>query len=357
MARKKTPEHYYNECKERGYDLPIEDYINNKTKIKHKCSKGHIYKQLPTNHLKGKGCPICKGSFKKTSEQYYNECKEKGYDLPIEDYRGASVKIKHKCSKGHIYEQTPNSHLSGYGCPKCNGTYSYTPEEYYNLCKEKHLDLPIEDYINNKTKIKHKCSRGHIYKQTPSNHLKGHLCFKCSIDSNTLKRTFTTQEYYNKCKEEGFDLPIENYVNNKTKIKHKCSKGHVYTQAPDMHTGTKTQGCPICNESHGEKFIRNYLDKNSIKYESQKTFKDLKDRAYLSYDFYLPDYNILIEYQGIQHYESVKFNGKDATNLDKQKLHDNLKRTYAKDNGYRLLELKYILNTQELVDNFLKRRL
>ncbi|HJD72315.1 MAG TPA: hypothetical protein K8V13_11935, partial [Enterobacter roggenkampii] len=111
----------------------------------------------------------------------------------------------------------------------------------------------------------------------------------------------------------------------------------------------------ICNESHGEKYIRNYLDNHSIKYIPQKKFKDLKDKTYLSYDFYLPEYNMLIEYQGIQHFESISFNGMDNSNLEKQQHHDNLKRKYAKDNGYKLLELKYTLDTQEKVNNYLNK--
>lgn len=50
---------------------------------------------------------------------YANECKEKGLDLPAEEYVNKCTKILHVCSKGHTYKQTPNNHLSGQGCPKC----------------------------------------------------------------------------------------------------------------------------------------------------------------------------------------------------------------------------------------------
>lgn len=289
MAKKKTSEEYYNECKEKGLDLPIEDYVNNSTKIKHKCKQGHIYKQRPADHLHGQGCPKCKGGVSYSSLDYYNECKSRGLDLPVEPYVNAKTKIKHICKQGHTYKQIPRNHLQGQGCPRCSKKHSYTPKEYCDLCELKGLDLPVEDYINTKTKIKHRCSKGHIYEQTPSKHLEG-------------------------------------------------------------------RGCFICNESHGEKYIRNYLNSNSIKYIPQKKFQDLKDKTYLSYDFYLPDYHILIEYQGIQHYTSSEYFGGDKQ-LEKQQEHDRIKRRYAKDNGYRLLELKYTLNTQELVDKYLNRRI
>ena len=350
MSRRKTPEEYLQECKDKGLDLPIEDYKGNKTKIKHKCSRGHIYEQTPSKHLNGQGCRICKGNILKTPEEYYKECKGKGLDLPIEKYVNAKTKIKHRCNKcGIIYEQLPYNHLHGQGCPYCSGVIKRTDSKYYyNECKSKGLDLPIEDYKGARIKIKHKCRYNHVYNQTPNSHLNGRGCPVCR---GTKKKTL--KEYYNECKERGYDLPIGNYMNAKTKIKHKCSRGHIYYQTPTNHL--QDYGCPICNESHGEKYIRTYLDKNNIKYIPQKKFRDLKDKTYLSYDFYLPDSNILIEYQGIQHYESVSFNGKDSTDIEKQQEHDNLKRKYAKENGYKLIEISYKINTQDKINTYLDR--
>ena len=182
-----------------------------------------------------------------------------------------------------------------------------TPKQYLKECEDKGLDLPIEDYQTNKIKIKHKCKNGHVYYQTPSHHLKGQSCPYCK---NT-KQKKTPKQYIQKCKDKGYDLPIEDYINNYTKIKHKCDKGHIYKQEPASHL--QNYGCPICNESHGEKYIRNYLDKYFIKYIPQKKFNDLKDKTYLSYDFYLPNNNILIEYQGKQHYSSIDYFGGKET--------------------------------------------
>lgn len=229
-----------------------------------------------------------------------------------------------------------------------------TTEEYIQECKERGLDLPVEEYKGAKIKIKHKCKDGHIYYQRPDSHLRREKCSKCnSIKMNMLRRK-TSEKYYQECKEKSLDLPIEDYINSSTKIKHKCSKGHIYEQTPSDHL--QKYGCPICNESHGERFIRNYLNKNNIKYITQKRFHDLKDKTYLSYDFYLPSYNTLIEYQGKQHYESIDYFGGEKQ-FNKQRLHDELKREYAKDNGYKLLELKYTLDTQDLIDKYLKRRI
>ena len=284
---------------------------------------------------------------RKTTEEYIQECKDKGYDLPIENYINSSTEIKHKCSKGHTYFQIPNNHLKGHGCPICYGNQKKTPESYLNGCKDKGINLPVENYINDSTKINHKCSKGHVYPQRPSDNLQGIGCPICS-----KKKKKTAEEYIQECKEKGLDLPIEDYITNKTKINHKCKQGHIYPQKPNHHL--KGIGCPVCNESHGEKFIRNYLDKNNIKYIPQKKFKDLKDKTYLSYDFYLPNCNTLIEYQGEQHYISKDYFGGDKQ-FKKQQLHDKLKREYAKENGYELIEISYKIDTQDKIDTYLDR--
>lgn len=296
---------------------------------------------------------------RKTPEEYIQECKDKGYDLPIEDYVNSSTKLTFKCKRGHTYKQYPCDHLRGHGCKYCaDDAMRYirrkTPEQYIKECKEKHVDLPIEDYKTKKIKIKFKCKKGHIYKQLPGSHLRGDGCTYCYHEKSAISLKKESNIYKEECKDRKIDPPINTYINNKTKINHKCSKGHIYPQTPADHL--QGYGCPICNESHGERFIRKYLDEHHIKYESQKKFNDLKDKTYLSYDFYLPKKKILIEYQGIQHYKGKEFFG-GKKQLEKQQLHDKLKKEYAKNNGYKLLELKYTLDTQELVDKYLSRRI
>ena len=296
---------------------------------------------------------------RKTNEEYIQECKQKGYDLPIESYVNARVKIKHKCNKcGNVYLQSPDSHLVGKGCPICGGTQRKTNEKYIEECKSKGYDLPIESYVTKNVKIKHKCNKcRNIYLQSPDSHLHGRGCPKCGVNRQHKALIKSTQQYIKECKQSDIDLPLESYVDSKTKIKHKCNNcGNIYLQAPKEHVGARKQGCPICSQSHGEKFIQNYLDKYNIPYIPQRKFNDLKDKALLSYDFHLPEQKVLIEYQGIQHFESVSF-GSNSTDLTNQKYHDKLKREYAKKNDYTLLEPTYKLDTQDKVNNYLDKHL
>ena len=60
----------------------------------------------------------------------------------------------------------------------------------------------------------------------------------------------------------------------------------------------------------------------------------------LSYDFYLPQCNVLVECQGIQHYEPIEYFGGEEQFAIQQE-HDKRKREYAEKNGYKLLEIWY----------------
>ena len=232
-----------------------------------------------------------------------------------------------------------------------------TNEEYVKECKQKGYDLPVEEYKGSRVKIKHKCLKcNYIYEQRPYDHLGGHSCPKCGLKKKAKNNTKSMEQYILECRDLGLDLPIEPYISAKTPIKHKCKKGHIYKQSPYYRLHYYS-GCPYCKQSHGEKYIQNYLDKYNITYISQKRFKDLKDKKSLSYDFYLPKQKVLIEYQGIQHFVAC---GKGIFSRDyffTQQYHDKLKREYAINNGYTLLEPTYKLDTQEKVNNYLDSHL
>ena len=118
-------------------------------------------------------------------------------------------------------------------------------------------------------------------------------------------------------------------------------------------------GCPYLTIYKGEEYIKQYLEKNNISFNVQQRFSDLRGTGdgQLSYDFSIPDEKyvyILIEYNGIQHYESVEYWGGKAA-LKKQKEHDKRKRDYAKKHGYKLITIKYTYDTYESVEEYLDK--
>ncbi|HCW2676195.1 hypothetical protein VXC74_13810 [Clostridioides difficile] len=150
----------------------------------------------------------------------------------------------------------------------------------------------------------------------------------------------------------------KNYIgnkDNKEKIWIKCTENNNHASYQTMsYSFIKGSRCPICSESKGEKRIRNYFNNKSIEYHMQQEFDGLfglGDRN-LSYDFYLPNYKLLIEYQGEFHDGTITGSYKEYFNLEKQQEHDRRKREYAKNNGYKLLEIWYwdFDNIEEILD-------
>lgn len=270
------------------------------------------------------------------------------------------IKARKKCIftcpvHGDFY-QYPDNLLHGHGCPKCGiekraSKRRSSKEEFIkkaNLIHNNKYDYNSIDYKNALTKVKIYCKHCKKYfYQTPNKHLSGRGCPYCKNERSAKSNTFTTEQFIEKARlihGDKYDYSLTNYINIRTKVKIICPIHGVFEQIPDVHLSGC--GCQKCNSSIGEEKIRNCLEDKNIKYICQKKFNDLKDKNKLSYDFYLKDYNLLIEYNGIQHYEPREYFG-GHKNFLIQKHHDWLKRKYARDNNINLLVIPYWENIEE----------
>ena len=99
-----------------------------------------------------------------------------------------------------------------------------------------------------------------------------------------------------------------------------------------------------CLKSYGEKVISNILQSNNIIFEREKTFEgciNFQTGHRLRFDFYLPEYNICIEYDGEQHFFSNNRNWNTEDNLKETKYRDNLKDSFCNQNNIRLIRIPY----------------
>ena len=102
--------------------------------------------------------------------------------------------------------------------------------------------------------------------------------------------------------------------------------------------------------SAGEKKIYTYLQRNNIEFVWQKKFEDCRNIYMLPFDFYLPKYNLLVEFDGQQHYKVGNFSKSIEINRQKfeqLKKNDAIKTKYCKDNNINLLRLNY----DDLINN------
>lgn len=136
----------------------------------------------------------------------------------------------------------------------------------------------------------------------------------------------------------------------------KCKNGHPsYLVSPANFN--KGRRCPICRESYGEKSIKNILDKLSINYEIQKIFNKCRLVLPLKFDFYLPDYNILIEYQGEQHYNTRNKKWCDTEDkLSIRQKRDKIKEAYCQQSNIQLIIIPYweFNHIEEIIKNVIQ---
>ena len=125
------------------------------------------------------------------------------------------------------------------------------------------------------------------------------------------------------------------------------------------NTLKKSKKCPNCTISLGESVVEKFLQENNIYYEYQKKFDDCRNILPLPFDFYIPNKNIVIEYQGEQHYKAVDFRGmgKEFAKMEFEKLkkRDAIKKDYCKKNNINLLEIPFF--ELKSINDILKKNL
>lgn len=337
-----------------------------KIKVKHNVC-GKEFEITPSSLLSGRGCRDCgykrngdnrrytQEEFeKKLFEKYGNEYQVVGKYINSQ----TKIKVKH-LTCGRILDMLPASLLHGIGCTHCKHREGrlITNDDFKKHLKEVVGDeyIPLTEYTGatNKVVFKHKVC-GNVFEMRPNNIFNGQRCPHCSNILNAQKRTTSFSTIKMRFEEEpDYQLVTtsDDYHNTRTpvKIKHK-SCGSIFKMAPSCFF--RGERCPFCKSPKGETFISKILDSLNLNYEPQKIFKDLKDKTYLSYDFYIPSQSILIEYQGIQHYQPVDIFGGDDQFVIQQK-HDQMKLDYAKEHGYDLIAVPYTEDTLSKIKKYL----
>ena len=138
----------------------------------------------------------------------------------------------------------------------------------------------------------------------------------------------------------------------------KCDCGNEVNVLGNSLTTYHTSSCG-CLISYWNTYIQNFLEENKIEYKSEYTI--FIGDNYYRYDFYLPKYNLFIEYDGMQHYEPVRFYNCDdeeaERNLKLVQEHDRIKNVYCEENNINLLRIPYweTKNIETIINNHLQR--
>ena len=255
------------------------------------------------------------------------------YDASRVEYLGQNIPVTLICKQhGTEFTRNPRSLYMGYGCPICkvrrlaaewlDGSMS-KHEGYYTYDKVK--------YVNAYTNVTITCPEHGDFQQRPNSHLSGHGCPECGV----ISKTIPPDAYARRVKELHPELILDErsvYTGYHHHITVKCLK-HDYVSALAgellrVHrNGIPVKGgCPVCTSSKGARRTYEFLMRLGVDIVREYRHPALPSRRY---DFYLPKLNILIEYDGRQHVEPVKhWGGLKGIALRKKK--DREKTAFAK---------------------------
>jgi hypothetical protein len=266
-------------------------------------------------------------------------------------------RIKVKCTKCTTVWNPIASTLTkskGCGCPAC-GLKKAKDTVKWNLDTEKYMDRLgdnikskiefIDDYTgcNEYIKIKCKICR-HTWRAKPTYLKQGFGCSKCGREAQTKKVRKKHPQFLEEINIEHnntIELTSE-YISGNMPIAYKCVICGNCGEKKEARS-LRSRGCIYCNFSKGEKKIKKLLDENKIRYETQYSFGDLKNKKKLMFDFAIFGSNTIshmIEYDGQQHYKPIKYFGGQKRFL-KQLENDKLKDEYCKNNNIRLIRIPY----------------
>ena len=212
-----------------------------------------------------------------------------------------------------------------------------TKEIFIERAKQIHgnkYDYSEVEYIDANTKVKIICPIHGEFLQTPSRHTNMKQgCPKCSHQSYPN----TSEIFIEKARSiygDKYTYDKVDYINSEVKVIITCSKHGDFEITPDNFL--RGHSCPHCVTSLLENKVKKILDENKIKYIQQKTFDWLRYIGLLKLDFYLPDFNIAIECQGLQHFRPVEwFDGKEG--FEEIQKRDIIKKNLCEKNGIKIL--------------------
>ena len=324
------------------YDYSKVVYKGHSNKVCIICPKHGEFWINPQNFLRQNGCPKCSGNYGLDKESFIELASSRfngKYDYSRVEWNGYRRKVTIICPEHGEFEQSPLSHLRTAGCSKCSG--KYLDREYFidkaRVIHGDRYDYSKVDFVDSKEPVCIICPKHGEFWQTPNSHLLGHGCRDCYNESTSARLTKSAANFIslaNEIHHNKYDYSLMQYVNRSSPVSIVCPKHGPFVQVPKNHL--HGSGCPMCNSSVLEDTVTNLLKRQNIAFVPEKTFEWLEDKGTMRLDFYLPDYNIAIECQGVQHFQAVDFWGGEES-LSTTRGRDAVKKRLCEEHGIKVL--------------------
>jgi very-short-patch-repair endonuclease len=316
----------------KNYEFDFSGYVNTKSKILMKCKHGEKLIRV-TQLLDGQACIYCKGKIWDENDLRNKLLTTHNNKYSYKDGFLNKENIIVSCKLHGDFTIRKDKHLLGYGCRKCSKKKKYDNNFFIECLKNKFNNYSFEkcNFIDFKNKVIITCNKHGDFSSKPEILLSGHGCNLCGIES----KKYTNDEFLNICKLRypEIDHSITEYKGINEYISATCDKHGIFKQKAGYYLNY-SKGCPICKETKGEKTIRIFLEENFYKFNQQYP------KYGFYFDFYLPEKNIFIEFDGKQHFEPIEYFG-GLKKFEYQKHRDVLKEELLKVNNEKLIRIPY----------------
>lgn len=175
------------------------------------------------------------------------------YKYIAESYKGITEKIDIICPDHGFFSQLVSSHLKGHGCQECGGVKRLNKELFAEKARKIHgdkYDYSLAECDGNKNKVKIICREHGVFEQIPNTHLSGGGCYDCGNTKKSVTQRASQREFIKRAKEahgSRYDLSKAKYINNRTKVEIFCFEHGSFLIKP-MNFLDREQGCPCCGK-------------------------------------------------------------------------------------------------------------
>ena len=335
------------------YDYNKVEYVSNKIKVELVCKEHGSFFRRPNDHLTRKtGCQKCnriKNGLNNRNKNWLSDfisIHGDLYDYSKVKYISNKVKVEIVCKEHGSFFMKPNAHTTQKQCCyRCSRKYNDKETFIESSIKifDETYDYSKVEYIDCHTKVEIICKEHNSFFMCPKEHINQKQgcpkCGKISMSNKHRKEIDLLISQFKELNGDLYDYSKVEYKNNNTKVEIVCKEHGSFLQSPKSHINGN--GCPKCSLSKGERKIMVYLDKMNIEYISEFRINDCKDQITLPFDFYLPKYNLCIEFDGEQHYRPIEYFGGEEK-FNNQLRRDYIKDMYCLDNKISLVRISYL---------------
>ena len=271
------------------------------------------------------------------------------YDYSKSDYKGGQTNIEIVCRKHGSFWQTPENHYRSIAkCPECPSENMLErraegKKKFIERSREVHgdkYDYSKVEFVSINNKVVIICPEHGEFEQVPSSHRNGRGCELCSRE----ERRSNTKDFLKKANiqhGERYDYSKVIYEHSREKVVIICDRHGEFSQKPADHV--RSRGCPKCAGSNGENIMRDLLENTIF---PDKKFPTIRPEFLrnpetgwpLELDCYIEEMKLAFEFQGVQHYESIRRFGGEKR-FEQQHKKDQLKRELCLKEGIDLIEI------------------